>query len=41
MQKAILVAYASNAGSTAEVAKAIGEELGREARQVEVRPIAS
>jgi menaquinone-dependent protoporphyrinogen oxidase len=37
--KKILVAYATNAGSTAEVAQAIGEELGKAGNQVEVRPI--
>jgi len=37
--KKILVAYATNAGSTVEVAQAIGEELGKAGHQVEVRPI--
>jgi len=37
--KKILVAYATNAGSTVEVAQAIGEELGTAGHQVEVRPI--
>ena len=37
--KKILVAYATNAGSTVEVAQAIGEELGKAGNQVEVRPI--
>ncbi len=39
MQPRVLVAYSSNAGSTAEVAKAVGEELGRDAAPVDVRPI--
>jgi menaquinone-dependent protoporphyrinogen oxidase len=37
--KKILVAYATNAGSTAEVAQAVGEELGKNGAQVEVRQI--
>jgi len=37
--KRILVAYASMAGSTGEVAKAIGEELTKAGLQVEVIPI--
>ena len=37
--KKILVAYATNAGSTAEVAQTVGEELGKAGNQVEVRPI--
>jgi menaquinone-dependent protoporphyrinogen oxidase len=37
--KRILVAYATNAGSTAEVARAVGEELGRNGAQVEVKAI--
>lgn len=41
MGNGILVAYASNAGSTAEVAKVVGEELAREdGVRVDVRPIA-
>lgn len=39
MSSRILVAYASNAGSTAEVAKVVGEELGHAGAQVDVRPI--
>ena len=39
MQKAVLVAYASNAGSTADVAKAVGEELARDGARVDVRSI--
>jgi menaquinone-dependent protoporphyrinogen IX oxidase len=35
--KRILVAYTTNAGTTADVAKVIGEELGREGAQVDVR----
>ncbi len=35
----ILVAYASNSGSTAEVAKVVGTELARDGAQVDVRPI--
>lgn len=37
--KKVLVAYATMAGSTAEVAQAVGEELGRRGVTVEVRPI--
>ena len=37
--KKILVAYATNAGSTAEVAQAVGEELGKNGAQMEVRLI--
>ena len=37
--KKILVAYATNAGSTAEVAQAVGEEQGKNGAQVEVRLI--
>jgi menaquinone-dependent protoporphyrinogen oxidase len=37
--KQILVTYATNAGSTAEVARAVGNGLGRNGAQVEVRPI--
>ncbi len=40
MQGRVLVAYASNAGSTADVARAVGEELTRAGAQVDVRPIA-
>ena len=39
MESRILVAYASNAGSTADVAKAVGEELSLSGMQVDVRPI--
>ncbi len=39
MQKKILVAYSSNAGTTTEVAQAIGETLGQEGAQVDVRLI--
>ncbi len=39
MPGGILVAYASNAGSTAEVAKVVGEELGHAGAQVDVRPM--
>jgi menaquinone-dependent protoporphyrinogen oxidase len=35
--KPILVAYCTNAGSTTDVAAAIGEELGRSGAQVDVR----
>jgi len=35
----ILVTYATNAGSTAEVARAVGHGLGKDGAQVEVRPI--
>jgi menaquinone-dependent protoporphyrinogen oxidase len=38
--KRILVAYATMAGSTAEVAQAVGEEIGRCDVQVDVLPIA-
>ncbi len=34
----ILVAYATNAGSTAEVARFIGDELSRDGAQADVRP---
>ncbi len=37
--KKILVAYATNAGSTTEVAQAVGEELGKAGAEVEVRQI--
>ncbi len=37
--KRILVAYATMAGSTAEIAEAVGEELARDGLQVDVRPI--
>jgi len=37
--KNILVAYATNAGSTAEVAQAVGEELSKNDNQVDVRQI--
>jgi len=36
----VLVVYTTNSGSTAEVARAIGEELSREGAAVEVRPLA-
>lgn len=39
MAKKILVVYATNAGSTADVAKAIAEELERDGTPVEVRPV--
>lgn len=35
----ILVAYATMAGSTAEVAQAVGEEIARSGGQVDVRPL--
>ena len=35
--KKVLVAYTTNAGTTAEVAQAIGEELGKAGAQVDVR----
>jgi menaquinone-dependent protoporphyrinogen IX oxidase len=39
-KKKILVTYATNAGTTAEVAQAIGEELSKSAQlQVDVKPI--
>ena len=34
--KSVLIAYATNAGSTAKVAQVIGEELGRDGAQVQV-----
>ena len=37
--KRILVTYATNAGSTAEVARAVGDGLGKDGAQVEVTPI--
>ncbi len=39
MEKRILVAYASNAGSTAEVAQAVGEEITHAGVQADVRPL--
>jgi menaquinone-dependent protoporphyrinogen oxidase len=39
MTKRILVAYASRAGSTAEVAEAIGRTLRDGGREVDVRPV--
>lgn len=39
MQTRVLVAYSSNAGSTGEVARVIGEELGRDGAQIDVRSI--
>ena len=39
MQGRVLVAYASNAGSTADVAKAVGEELTAAGATVEVRHV--
>jgi menaquinone-dependent protoporphyrinogen oxidase len=35
----ILVAYATMAGSTAEVARAVGEEIGKSGAQVDVLPL--
>ncbi len=37
--KKILVAYSTNAGSTVDVAQAVGEELGKNGDPVDVRPI--
>ena len=37
--KKILVAYATNSGSTAEVAQAVGEELSKNGSQVEVHQV--
>jgi len=37
--KKILVAYATNAGSTVDVAQAVGEELGKNGDQVEVSQV--
>jgi menaquinone-dependent protoporphyrinogen oxidase len=37
--KKILIAYATNSGTTAEVAQAIGEELQKGGNQVEVLPV--
>ena len=34
--KSVLIAYATNAGSTAQVAQVIGEELGKDSAQVQV-----
>jgi menaquinone-dependent protoporphyrinogen oxidase len=38
--KKILVAYATHAGSTVEVAKAVGEEISKSGIQVDILPIA-
>jgi len=35
--KKVLVAYTTNAGTTADVAQAVGEELGKDGAQVDVR----
>ncbi len=37
--KRILVAYATNSGSTAEAAKILGEELAKDGTPVEVRRV--
>ncbi len=37
--KKILVAYTTNSGTTADVAQAIGEELGKDGAQVDVRRV--
>jgi menaquinone-dependent protoporphyrinogen oxidase len=37
--KKILVAYATNSGTTADVARTIGEELQKSGSQVEVLPL--
>jgi menaquinone-dependent protoporphyrinogen IX oxidase len=37
--KKILIAYTTNSGTTADVAQAIGEELGKDGAQVDVRRI--
>jgi menaquinone-dependent protoporphyrinogen oxidase len=39
MSKSVLIAYATYAGSTMEVASAIGEELGARGHRVDVKPI--
>src|SRR5512139_3809373 len=39
MGNGVLVAYASNAGSTADVAKVVGEELAADGARVDVRPV--
>jgi len=39
MNNRLLIAYATYAGSTAEVAAAIGETLGKEGYSVDIRPI--
>jgi len=38
--KNVLIAYATNAGSTTKVAQVIGEELGKDGAQVQVRRLA-
>ncbi len=38
--KRILVAYATQAGSTADVAQAVGDEIAKSDIQVEVLPLA-
>jgi menaquinone-dependent protoporphyrinogen oxidase len=39
MAHRVLIAFATNAGSTAEVAQAVGDALGQNGAQVDVRPI--
>ena len=39
--RSLLLAYASFAGSTMEIAEAIGEELGRRGFRVDVKPIST
>jgi menaquinone-dependent protoporphyrinogen oxidase len=39
MNKKFLIAYSSAAGSTAEVAQAIGEEMGQAGAQVDILPV--
>ncbi len=39
--KTVLIAYTTNAGSTAEIAAAIGEELSRSGLPVEIQPLAA
>jgi len=41
MEKPVLVAYATRAGSTAEIAAAIGETLAARGLRVEVKPVKS
>ena len=41
MTKKILLAYGTAAGSTAEVAQAVGDEMGKGGAQVDIKPVES